>query len=408
VLNLLGAYGGWAARLADEPARLSFRQPGFKDVEDWRRVARARFRDALLLPDVGPAPHASLQKRVSHDGLDVELLSWQLPYGPPTEALFLKPAGARGPLPGVLALHDHAGDKCFGARKVAHLGDDLSPHLRRHRERYYGGVSWANELARRGYAVLAHDVFPFASRRVRASDLPDALNPDRVSDGIDAETGIARYNRLAAAHEPVIAKGLLCAGTTLSGVVAAEDQAALDVLRSRPEVDEARVGCCGLSGGGLRAAYLAGLDARVGCTCCVGILTTWRDLLLHKAHKHSWTVYVPGLPRDLDLPEVLALTAPNPALVLNNRDDALLSGAEMERAHRILASIGASREASAANAGRRLDPTAVAVVRTRKSRRPIPLVPAIAAGAPPDCAYSGNDRPRGVTCQTHFRRSALS
>ncbi len=46
---------------------------------------------------------------------------WQLPYGPPTEALFLKPKDATGPLPAILALHDHGGNKYFGHRKIAQM-----------------------------------------------------------------------------------------------------------------------------------------------------------------------------------------------------------------------------------------------------------------------------------------------
>jgi hypothetical protein len=49
--------------------------------------------------------------------------------------------------------------------------------------------------------------------------------------------------------------------------------------------------------------------------------------------------YVPGLSRDLDYPEVLGLAVPNPVLVLNNRQDALFTMPEMERADRILAEV---------------------------------------------------------------------
>ena len=50
-------------------------------------------------------------------------------------------------------------------------------------------------------------------------------------------------------------------------------------------------------------------------------------------------VYIPGLPRDLDYPEILGLAAPNPVLVLNNREDQLFTMPEMERADRILTEV---------------------------------------------------------------------
>ncbi len=96
--NMLGAYGEWAAGiLGDEPAELSFRRTEWRDINAWRDRARTRYRDFLIQADTGGTPNARLQHRFEYDGLDIEHLSWQLPYGPPTEAIFLKPAGAKGP-----------------------------------------------------------------------------------------------------------------------------------------------------------------------------------------------------------------------------------------------------------------------------------------------------------------------
>src|SRR5213079_2260173 len=84
---------------------------------------------------------------------------------------------------------------------------------------------------------------------------------------------------------------------------------------------------------------LTGADERIRCSCCVGMMTTWRDYLLNKCYTHTWMCYVPGLPRDLDYPEILGLAAPNAVLVLNNRQDALFTMPEMERADRILTEV---------------------------------------------------------------------
>jgi hypothetical protein len=66
------------------------------------------------------------------------------------------------------------------------------------------------------------------------------------------------------------------------------------------------------------------------------MMTTWRDYLLHKCHTHTWMVYVPLLPRDLDYPEILGMRVPLPTLVQNDIDDALFTAPEMGRADRIL------------------------------------------------------------------------
>ena len=125
--NMIGIYGDWAARLAPDPPRLSFRRSEWKDVDSWRNRARGRYRELLIQPDTGPAPQAVVQRQVEYDGLSIEHLNWQLPYGLPTEAVLLKPAGATGPLPGILALHDHGGNKYFGVRKITRASSDPHP-----------------------------------------------------------------------------------------------------------------------------------------------------------------------------------------------------------------------------------------------------------------------------------------
>jgi dienelactone hydrolase len=180
------------------------------------------------------------------------------------------------------------------------------------------------------------DAFPFASRRVRMQDVPADISADLPGDDDENPAHIAAYNRWAAEHESIMAKSLFCAGTTWPGVFLAEDQRALDVLCAREDVDPERIGCGGLSGGGLRTVFLGGLDPRIRCAVCVGMMTTWRDYLLYKSWTHTWMIYVPLLPRDLDYPEILGLRVPRPTLVLNNADDELFTLPEMERAAAIL------------------------------------------------------------------------
>jgi dienelactone hydrolase len=348
--NMLGAYGSWAAGvLGDGPGQLSFRQPRFDlaGIDAWRREARQRYFDCLQMPDPSPTPRAEVLHQLEYDGLHVELLRWQLPYGPPTDAVFLKPAGAKGALPGILGLHDHGGNKYFGLRKITRTGPDQHPLMKRHQESYYGGAAWANKIAKRGYGVLVHDAFAFASRRVRLADVPPVLRRDQQDVTEEAEAQIAAYNTWAGSQESNVAKSLFCAGTTWPGVFLWEDQRALDYLCARPDVDGARVGCAGLSGGGLRTVMLGGADDRIRAAVCVGMMTTWRDYLLNKVHTHTWMCYVPLLPRDLDYPEILGLRVPLPTLVQNDREDGLFTLPEMERADRILAEV--YRKAGAAD-----------------------------------------------------------
>jgi len=337
--NMLGAYGDWAAQSMADPPRLSFRQPMFKDVDAWRAVARARFLETIASPGGAATPIPAIQHRIEFDGLSIEHMQWQLPYGPPTEALVLKPIGATGKLPGIVGLHDHGGNKYFGLRKITQMSKDPHPLMIHHQQQYYGGVAWANELAKRGYVVVVHDTFTFGSRRVRYADLPEVIRRGLKETNPEADDEIKAYNRFAADHEDIVAKSLFSAGMTWPGVFIFDDRRALDYLASRPDVDATRIGCCGLSGGGLRTVMLTGADERIRCSCCVGMMSTWRDYLLNKCYTHTWMCYVPALPRDLDYPEIQGLTCPNPLLVLNNRQDQLFTLPEMERSDRILGEV---------------------------------------------------------------------
>jgi len=339
--NMTGAYGPWLADevLTSAPGRLSLRSNQFGQLNSWRTAARKRVLECIAPVDLGGIPEVRVDGRTTYDGLDIEFLSWQLPMGARTEAVFLKPAGAKGPLPAILGLHDHGGNKFLGWRKIVRTDDTPWEVQKKHQEKDYAGVAWANEIARRGYAVLVHDTFPFASRRVRVADVPPRLK----GTGVDPEPadldGIAKYNLFARSHEDTMEKSLLSAGTTWPGVYVVEDQKALDVLCSRPGVNPARIGCAGLSGGGMRTVFLAGLDDRIRCAVAVGFMTTWRDFLLDKCFTHTWMTFVPLLAKDLDFPEILALRVPKATMVQSCTEDGLFTLSEMKRADAMIAAV---------------------------------------------------------------------
>jgi dienelactone hydrolase len=347
--TMLGAYGAWAAaRSGDAPGSLSFRRDEWKEVQAWKAAARGKLAELIMAPPGTVASDVVVHGAVELDGVSIEELSWQLPYGPRTGAYFLKPKGARGRLPAVLALHDHGGSKYFGKRKIVRLPGEQHPVLLRHQRDAYGGVGWANEIARRGFAVLVPDVFPFESRSIRASDVPahvvERLMGAGRPQGYDVPRGepeeaITAYNDFAAEHEHIVAKSLFSAGLTWPGLVTAEDRASLALLAARDDVDPARIACCGLSGGGIRTNFLAGLDDRIRCAVTVGMMTTWRDFLLQVSHTHTWMIYVPGLPPLLDFAEIIGLRAPLPTLVLSTTEDELFTRSETERAAGMLAAV---------------------------------------------------------------------
>ncbi len=349
--SLIGQYGPWAASLMDDPAPLSFRHRKWTDLEQWRKMAREKMLELVAMPDAGGVPDVTVKNKYVYDGLDIEEISWQLPYGRPTEAILLKPQGAKGPLPAILGLHDHGGNKYLGKRKITRTSDSPPDFVIAHQEESYEGLAWANEIAKRGYVVLVHDAFAFASRRVFYKDVAGVeWGPNNVDGKSDADPenpkNIEAYNAWAGAHEDIMSKSLFCGGTTWPGVFLAEDKKALDVLSKRPDVDPGRIGCGGLSGGGLRTVYLGGSDPRIKCAVCAGFMTTWNDFLLNKSYTHTWMTYTPLLPRYMDFPEILGLRVPLPTMTLNDIDDDLYTMDGMTRADQILTELYAKAGAA--------------------------------------------------------------
>lgn len=346
-LNLIGSYGPWAKSLnLEQLPSLSFRNPEFTDLESWKKLATDRVKDRMGVVDLGAIPEVTVHQTVIYEGLICEEISYQLPYGNPTKAVILKPQNSTGKLPAILGLHCHGGNKFLGLEKITKTKDDLPPYINEHHATYYEGKAWANEIAKRGYVVMIHDAFAFASRRVMLEDVPEERRKGITDFSMDTIEKINTYNSWASDHEHILAKSLFSAGTTWPAVFFAEDQMALSILASREDVDPKRLGCAGLSGGGLRTVMLGGLDPRISCAVAVGFMTTWTDFLLYKSFTHTWMSYVPILPKELDFPEILALRAPLPTLVLNDIDDTLFTLAEMKKADKILQDVFAKADAS--------------------------------------------------------------
>jgi dienelactone hydrolase len=265
-----------------------------------------------------------VDSKYEYGSLIIEEISYDMPYGPRVRGLFMHPKyrSTDEKMPAVVALHDHGGFKYFGKEKIAAIPNE-PPILHEFKKECYEGRSWATELAKRGFAVLAVDAFLFGSRKIPV----ESLNEEMQKQFKDLEPGsreyIEKYNNLAAELEHIVAKTIFAAGSTWPGIFAYEDRRSIDYLLTRPEVDPSRIGCGGLSGGGLRTIFLAGLDPRIKCAVCIGFMSTFHEMLRNHIKCHTWMLYVPHLPRFLDMPDLISLHAPAPLMVQYNMDDEL-------------------------------------------------------------------------------------
>lgn len=317
---------------------LSYMAKEWPELELWRIQARSEvFKLLAFEPPRVPLDATTDAKREDRD-LVVEEISYDMPYGPRAHGFFLRPRKKRGRLPAVVALHDHGGFKYFGKEKITAVPQE-PPKLREFKQEAYEGRSWATELAERGFAVLSMDTFLFGSRKIPVESMNDEFQ--KRFNGLEAGSKeyIQAYNQLAAELEHVIAKTIFAAGSTWPGVFAYEDRRSVDYLLTRREVDPSRIGCGGLSGGGLRTIFLAGLDPRIRCAVCVGFMSTFHELLRNHTRLHTWMLYVPHLPRFLDMPDLIALRAPAPLMVQYNKEDQLYTLEGQEQSDRKLKQI---------------------------------------------------------------------
>lgn len=329
-LGPIAGYPDWPAFLAHEPVPTG--GPGLRPA-----LARALGVRRATAGDVRVA------REWRADGVHGRELSWRLPYGPRTRAWLLRPDDDGRPLPGLLGLHCHGGVRSVGGEQLVETGAAPHPSALRLRESVYGGRAPANDLARDGFVVLAHDAFSWGSRAFDLSHPTprlagliagrEALWREEGATPTEAE----RFDAVASLHEDSLAKAAGMLGTSLAGAVATDDLAALDVLAGLEGVDAARLGTFGLSGGGGRAVLLRALDDRVQATVVTCMMATFASIVPAELDTHSWLLNSPGIRTAGDLPEIAASAAPRSLLVQYGTHDPLFPVEGMRDADRALA-----------------------------------------------------------------------
>ncbi len=303
---------------------LSFRQEEFGDLAAWKRIARGKLLDLLHYAPPPCDPRAETVERVDRGEYVQERVTFNTTPDIRVPAFVLIPKKARLPAPGIVALHDHGGFYFWGKEKLVAL-DDEHPVLTDFKRELYAGRSIASDLARAGYVVVVIDMFYWGERRMLlADDAPDWRERPRSI----TKQRIEEFHRRSSEGEQLVGRTIFSAGFTWSGVMFWDDVRTVDYLLTRPEVDPRRIGCVGLSLGGVRSAHVAALDDRIKAAVVVGWMTSFPTQLKRRVtNTIGHTKLVPGLYRYLDYPDVASLAMPTPLLVINGSRDALFEPA---------------------------------------------------------------------------------
>jgi acetyl esterase/lipase len=133
------------------------------------------------------------------------------------------------------------------------------------------------------------------------------------------------------------------AGKTIAGLRVHEAIRAADYLVERAEVDPSRIGCMGLSGGGMVASLSAALDKRIQASVICGYSNTYESSIL--ARRHCLDNYIPGILLHAEMPELIGLIAPRALFIESGNRDPLFpveaTRMTIEKLKDVYASIGA-------------------------------------------------------------------
>jgi len=95
-----------------------------------------------------------------------------------------------------------------------------------------------------------------------------------------------------------------------------------DYIQTRPDCDSQRIGCAGLSGGGLQTMYLAAIDTRIKCVCTSGYFYGVLESLL-EMNANCDCNYVPNLWQHFDMCDIAMLIAPRALIIESGLKDPL-------------------------------------------------------------------------------------
>lgn len=96
---------------------------------------------------------------------------------------------------------------------------------------------------------------------------------------------------------------------------------AVDYLLTRKEVDPARIGITGRSGGGTQSSYIAAFDERILASAPECYITTFTRLLQTIGNQDAEQNLPNFIVKGLDLPDLLTVRAPKPSLMITTTRD---------------------------------------------------------------------------------------
>lgn len=291
------------------------------NFNQWRQQARMLLRQSLLTPasTIPFAPQTLM--REDRRTYIAEKLAFNVTDDNRIAALMLTPKSP-GPHPAIVLLHDHGSKFDIGKEKLIRPWSDAArlASAQAWADKFFSGRFIGDELAQRGYVVIAIDSPGWGDRGPMVYEQQQAL--------------ASNYFNL---------------GRSLAGEVAYEDLRTVDFVSTLTAVDNTRIGVLGFSMGGFRAWQLAALSDKVAATAVISWFGTWRGLM-HPGNnvlrgQSAFYMLHPGLSGRLDIPDIANIAAPKPMLIYSGGKDKLFPAEAVNDAFAKLHTVWGSQNA---------------------------------------------------------------
>jgi len=248
---------------------------------DWQK--RQQLVRQKLAEAVGPFPektplHPVITGTLDRDNFRVEKLYFESQPGYFVTAALFIPNNKPEKLPAILY--------CSG-----HSANGFRSHVYQHTILNY---------VKKGFIVLAFDPIGQGERR-QYRDINDKSAPTKDHSYSGTQTFVS--------------------GLSPANYFIWDGIRAIDYLITRPEVDPARIGITGRSGGGTQTAYIAAVDDRILAAAPECYITTTDKLWQSMGPQDAEQNLVSSLEKGLDLADYIEIRAPKPTLIVSTTRD---------------------------------------------------------------------------------------
>jgi len=265
-------------RYGSAPLRMTFRATNRAGAEAWQRELRAKLTELLGgFPERTPLKSEIIAVK-QFPGYRRQSIRFYSRPGVAVVGYLLTPLDQKPPYRTVVAIpgHGRGVDDIVGVDEYGHDRTDKPGYQH----------DFAIQAVEHGLAAVAIEPMAFGYRRNEAII---AKGPNET------------------ACQPAAGSALLF-GETMIGWRVWDVMRTIDWIATRPELDSARVGCMGISGGGTCTLFSAALDLRIKAAFVSGYLNTFRDSIM--SVPHCIDNYVPGILNWAENYDVAGLIAP--------------------------------------------------------------------------------------------------